>query len=84
MKRYVLFGVITCMLLGFTGCSSEKPPTSIEEGKTQLASGEYEKALSSFRFAINDGIADSSVKKMEEIIGKYLKAKKDYEEGKIE
>ncbi|MEG2338044.1 MAG: lysozyme inhibitor LprI family protein [Clostridium sp.] len=83
MKKYLLLLVVTIMFI-VTGCSTDKKINYLEEGKTSLAAGEYENALNSFRLAINEGIADDSVKNMESMISKYLKAKKDYAEGKFQ
>lgn len=63
------------LLVGLTGCSNSTETKSIEEGKLYLADKEYEKALSSFEIALNDGSNDAEVEEIYNILNKYKESK---------
>ena len=84
MKKIKTIVIASLLAIGMVGCGDNITDKAIEQGKLAMANKEYDKALSSFELAIDEGSKDEELHKMIRIIEKYNHAKSAYEQGQVE
>lgn len=84
MKKLII--IVSAILLGISmvGCGNSTSKKAIEQGKLAMANKEYDKALSSFKLAIDEGSNDEEIKSMTSIIENYNEANLKFEKGNLE
>ncbi len=84
MKKVVLIAIMILLLLSLVGCGNTAATEAIEQGRLELVSKEYDKALSSFEKAINEGSEDEEIKELIKTIKSFNHGKKLIEEGNFD
>ncbi|MDU2686402.1 hypothetical protein QJR60_11390 [Paraclostridium sordellii] len=83
MKKIII--IIVSILLGISmvGCESSVSKKAVEQGKLAMANKEYDKALASFKLAIDEGSNNKEVKRLTTLINHYTQANDKFKKGDI-
>lgn len=84
MRKIKTLIIVSLLAISMVGCGNSTADKAIEQGKLAMASKEYDKALASFKLAIDEGSKDKSIKIMYSIIETYNNAYDKFEEDNIE
>ncbi|OHW62288.1 hypothetical protein EUAN_13580 [Andreesenia angusta] len=83
MRKKILTICISLVTVLGTGCTNSLADKAIEQGKLALSNKEYDKALTSFELALDEG-ADGEIAELVEVIKGYKEAEKLFTEGKLQ
>ena len=83
MKKIWIILTLILLVLGLVGCENSVSKKAIEQGKLAMANKEYDKALSSFKLALDEGSNNKEVKRLTTLIDNYKKANDEFEKGNI-
>ena len=83
MKKIWIILTLILLVVGLVGCENSVSKKAIEQGKLAMANKEYDKALSSFKLALDEGSNNKEVKRLTTLIDNYKKANDEFDKGNI-
>lgn len=84
MKKIKIILFLLVVAITMVGCESSTAKKAVEQGKLAMASKEYDKALGSFKLAIDEGSKNEEIKIISSIIDTYNQANREFESNNIE
>lgn len=84
LKKVLSLFLLTILLTGLVGCSNYTNIKALHQGKLALENKEYDKALSLFELAINEGNNNEKVMEIYDILIKYKEVRSYLDAGDIE
>lgn len=81
MKKIIRISISVIMIALLCSCGSKVGKQAVEQGKLAMASSDYQTALNSFQLAVNEGIKDTDVQNMLDVLTAYQSAKTAVEKG---
>lgn len=83
MKKIGIIAISILLCISMVGCKSSVSKKAEEQGKLAMANKEYDKALASFKLALDEGINDKEVQRLTNIIDHYNQANMKFEKGDL-
>ena len=81
MKKIIRISISVIMIALLCSCGSKVGKQAVEQGKLAMAGSDYQTALNSFQLAVNEGIKDTDVQNMLDVLTAYQSAKTAVEKG---
>lgn len=84
MKKIGIILTLILLVISLVGCENSKSKKAIEQGKMEMANKEYDKALASFKIALDKESSNEEAKRLTALIDHYKKANDEFEKGNID
>ncbi|MBC6002641.1 hypothetical protein H8891_02415 [Paeniclostridium sp. NSJ-45] len=84
MKKIGIILTLILLVISLVGCENSKSKKAIEQGKMEMANKEYDKALASFKSALDKESSNEEAKRLTALIDNYKKANDEFEKGNID
>ena len=84
MKKIGIILTLILLVVGLVGCENSQSKKAIEQGKLEMANKEYDKALASFKIALDKESSNEEAKRLTTLIDNYKKANDEFEKGNID
>lgn len=84
MKKIGIILTLILLLISLVGCENSQSKKAIEQGKLEMANKEYDKALASFKIALDKESSNEEAKRLTTLIDNYKKANDEFEKGNID
>lgn len=84
MKKIGIILTLILLVISLVGCENSQPKKAIEQGKMEMANKEYDKALASFKIALDKESSNKEAKRLTALIDNYKKANDEFEKGNID
>lgn len=83
MKKIGIILTLILLVISLVGCENSQSKKAIEQGKMEMANKEYDKALASFKIALDKESSNEEAKRLTALIDNYKKANDEFEKGNI-
>lgn len=83
MKKIGIILTLILLVISLVGCENSQSKKAIEQGKLEMANKEYDKALASFKIALDKESSNEEAKRLTALIDNYKKANDEFEKGNI-
>ncbi|XTR38705.1 hypothetical protein ACQQ2T_04810 [Paraclostridium tenue] len=84
MKKIGIILTLILLVISLVGCENSQSKKAIEQGKMEMANKEYDKALASFKIALDKESSNEEAKRLTALIDNYKKANDEFEKGNID
>ncbi|GAA0862209.1 hypothetical protein [Paraclostridium tenue] len=84
MKKIGIILTLILLVISLVGCENSQSKKAIEQGKMEMANKEYDKALASFKIALDKESSNEEAKRLTTLIDNYKKANDEFEKGNID
>jgi DNA primase large subunit len=84
MKKIGMILTLILLVVSLVGCENSASKKAIEQGKMEIANKEYDKALASFKIALDKESSNEEAKRLTTLINNYKKANDEFEKGNID
>lgn len=83
MKKIGIILTLILLVISLVGCENSQSKKAIEQGKLEMANKEYDKALASFKIALDKESSNEEAKRLTTLIDNYKKVSDEFEKGNI-
>ena len=83
MKKIGIILTLIVLVVSLVGCENSESKKAMEQGKMEMANKEYDKALASFKIALDKESSNEEAKRLTTLIDNYKKANDEFEKGNI-
>ena len=84
MKKIGIILTLILLVVSLVGCENSASKKAIEQGKMEMANKEYDKALASFKIALDKESSNEEAKRLTTLVDNYKKANDEFEKGNID
>ena len=83
MKKIGIILTLILLVVSLVGCENSEAKKAIKQGKIEMNNKEYDKALASFKIALDKESSNEEAKRLTTLIDNYKKANDEFEKGNI-
>ncbi|MFR4162113.1 MAG: hypothetical protein ACLT0R_05870 [Paraclostridium sordellii] len=84
MKKIGIIITLILLVVSLVGCENSESKKAVEQGKVEMKNKEYDKALSSFKVALDKDSGNEEAKRLTTLINNYNKANVEFEKDNID
>ncbi|MBW4874469.1 MAG: hypothetical protein KZY55_10420, partial [Paeniclostridium sp.] len=84
MKKIGIIITLILLVVSLVGCENSESKKAVEQGKVEMKNKEYDKALSSFKVALDKDSSNEEAKRLTTLINNYNKANVEFEKDNID